>query len=237
MPVLAYGSTRRQYLLKAGYRRHCGCIQRAEALEVRISFHFPSGSTYEIAVYRGKMTHIFEPVEVGNLATDVGFHVSTSSSPPRKARLLSAIIRFCQTERCLEVGTGFGLSSLFIVHMLKARGCRGFLATVEGYEPKFSSSSEALKNRFGDMVSCHFGKTEDILPAVVKSMGSIDFMFHDGGHYKENYIRDFSAACTALVPGSVVLFDDIRYESRLFRETPHYTYEGWREVVASNWQE
>ena len=67
---------------------------------------------------------------------------------------------------------------------------------------------------------------------VVKSMGSIDFMFHDGGHYKENYIRDFSAACTALVPGSVVLFDDIRYESRLFRETPHHTYEGWMEVVA-----
>ena len=187
---------------------------------------------HEIALFNDSMSHIFKPLEHGAMSADVGLHFSLSSSPPQKGRLLSAIIRFCQSESCLEVGTGYGVSALFLLGILKNRGTPGHLTSIEGFEPQFSLSSELLKNKYGDMVSCHFGKTEDVLSDIVGSINKIDFMFHDGGHYKENYIRDFENACTRLIPGSVVLFDDIRYEDKLINAIPRHTYEGWMKIVA-----
>lgn len=187
---------------------------------------------HEIALFNDSMSHIFKPLEHGAMSADVGSHFSLSSSSPKKGRLLSAIIRFCQSESCLEIGTGYGMSALFILNSLRAGGVIGHLTSIEGFEPQYSLSSEVLKNKYGDMVSCHFGKTEDALADIVSSMSKIDFMFHDGGHYKENYIRDFGYTCTRLVPGSVVLFDDIRYEDKLINTMPRHTYEGWMEVVA-----
>ncbi len=191
----------------------------------------PSSLAHDLALFNDRMVHMVKPVEHGNMAADVGFHFSKCSSSPPKGRLLSTIIRFCQSESCLEVGTGYGFSALFILNFLKTKETQGHLTTLEGFEPQYSLSSQALKSKFGDMVSCHFGKTEDVLADIVSSMDKISFMFHDGGHYKENYIRDFANACTAFVPGSVVLFDDIRYEDKLIDSMPRNTYDGWMEVV------
>src|SRR5262245_14920273 len=58
----------------------------------------------------------------------------------------------------------------------------------------------------GEMVSRRFGKTGSVLPELVKSLGKTDFMFHDCGHSREDYVSDFDQVGEILRPGAVVHF-------------------------------
>jgi predicted O-methyltransferase YrrM len=164
---------------------------------------------------------------------DVGSHFTASSSFGNKGRILFNVVRFMRSERCVELGTAYGMSALFILGALKSYAKSGYLATVEGMEPQFSLGSSMLKGRYGEAVSCHFGDTEKVIPELVKTLGKIDFLFHDAGHSREDYIRDFALVSGALAPGAVVLFDDIRWypSARTFEGDPR-SYEGWKEVIA-----
>jgi predicted O-methyltransferase YrrM len=186
----------------------------------------------EIGLIADRNSSLLTPLEYERWAGDVGLHFSLSSSFGRIGRLLSSIIRLCRSERCLELGTAYGMSALFILGALKDNGGMGHLTTLEGAEPQYSLASDVLKNRFGNMVSCHFGMTQESLGKIVKSMNGIDFLFHDAGHSREDIVRDFGAVCETLIPGAIVLIDDIRWEDPRFHAAPPRTYEGWMEVVA-----
>jgi predicted O-methyltransferase YrrM len=164
---------------------------------------------------------------------DVGLHLSISSSFGNKGRILVNIIRFMRAQNCLEVGMAYGISGLFILGALKSFSKGGHLTTIELMEPQFTIGSTILKREHSDAVSCHFGHTEKLLPEVTRAAGTIDFMFHDGGHSREDYIRDFNMVVDSLAPGAVVLFDDIRWVAppNLFEGDPR-TYEGWKAVIA-----
>lgn len=186
----------------------------------------------EIALIADRQRALSEPLEYDNWAGDVGLAFSIASGFGRMGRILATIIRFARTERCLELGTAYGVSALFMLAALKAAGRAGHLATVEGWEPQFSLSSSLLTTRWGNAVSCHFGKTEDVLPALVASLGRLDFVFHDAGHTRDDYVRDFAAVEPALAPGAVLLIDDIRWDDPRFSAGKSRAYEGWLEVVA-----
>ena len=117
------------------------------------------------------------------------------------------------------------MSALFILEAL--RNLRtGRLITLEGWEALYSLSSTMLKERYGDMVSCELGKTQDALPRLANTAAPIDFLFHDAGHLGEDYIRDFNAVADNLAAGAVVLIDDIRYQDQ--------SYDGWLRVCADS---
>ena len=187
----------------------------------------------EMGLIADKLSSSLDPLQHKGWqwAGDVGLVFRKASSFARKGRLLSSIIRVCRTERCLELGTAYGMSALFILYALMANGGGGNLTTVEAFEPQFSIASGILKERFGNMVCCRFGRAEEILPSVIESMRGVDFLFHDAGHSRKDYNRDFGLAIQGLAPGSIVLFDDIRWDEPRFRVDPPETYRGWREVV------
>jgi predicted O-methyltransferase YrrM len=170
-------------------------------------------------------------VEYEMWAGDVGLLFSKSSSLGHKGRILSSVVRIMRSERCLELGTAFGMSALFILSALKSNGETGHLTTLEGLEPQFSLAAATLKDQFGDMVSCHLGMTHEVLPELVRSLGRIDFLFHDAGHSREEYVRDFNAVIGILPAGGVVLIDDIRWDNPRFLARPADIYRGWQEIV------
>jgi predicted O-methyltransferase YrrM len=185
----------------------------------------------EIALIADSLRRNFEPVESCHWAGDVSACFELSSSFGTKGRILAAIVRYTQSKRCLELGTGYGVSSLFILEALKARGAQGHLTTIEGAESTFSVTSKILETRYGDQVSCHFGWVQKVLPKIVKSLEGLDFLFHDAGHSREDYVRDFHTVLPAMAPGAMVLIDDIRWEDpRFFTGNPH-CYKGWMKVV------
>jgi predicted O-methyltransferase YrrM len=167
-----------------------------------------------------------------SFSADVGLHFLMSSSFGAKGRLLYNVVRFMRSERCLELGTAYGMSTFFILAALEKYTKSGCLATIEGGEPQFTLASTALKARYPQNVVCYFGFIDKVLPDALKSLGPVDFVFHDAGHRREDYIRDFDQFSASLAHGAVVFFDDIRWEKpKHLAEDPH-SYEGWLQVVA-----
>ena len=157
---------------------------------------------------------------------------SISSSSGTKGRILSTIVLHSQSKRCLELGTSLGMSSLFILEALKRQGPEVHLSTLEGWEAPFRLSSTMLTNRYGHQVSCEFGSTQERLPQMVSSFKEgLDFMFHDAGHSKEDYIRDFHTVLPIMKPGAVILIDDIRWNDPRIMPTNPHCYAGWKEIV------
>lgn len=185
----------------------------------------------EIALIADKNRVLSESHVSAQWVGDVGLHFSIASSFANKGRVLFNIVRFARSENCLELGTAYGMSALFILAALTTYAKSGHLATLEGFEPQFSLSSSLLKRRHGETVACHFGTTASALPQLVNSLGTIDFMFHDCGHSRDDYIRDFNQVSKILAPSAVVVFDDIRWENPRFVQGGARTYEGWQAVV------
>lgn len=173
-----------------------------------------------------------EPVEFNDWAGDMGLHFSLSSSYGGKGRVLFNTVRIMRSKRCLELGTAYGMSALFILAALKMYVPSGSLATLEWFKLLMPVNSAILKERYGDMVSCHFGNTAAVLPELTKSLKQIDFLFHDCGHSRADYVNDFNNVVEILSPGAVVLFDDIRWEDMHNPSANLDTYGGWATVAS-----
>lgn len=170
-------------------------------------------------------------VETDRWAGDVRAHFEMSSSFGANGRILVAIIRFMRCTHCLELGTAYGMSALFMLEALAAQGPDTRLTTVEGSELQYALSSELLSHHYGDKVFCAHGWTSQILPGLTKSLDRVDFLFHDAGHSRQDYNRDFNAVLPVLAPGAVVLIDDIRWHDPRFYKGNPRCYAGWREIA------
>jgi predicted O-methyltransferase YrrM len=185
----------------------------------------------KIALIADEVRNNNDSVETQQWAGDVRAHFDMSSSFGGKGRILAAIIRYMGSRDCLELGTAYGMSALFILEALAKQGEHARLTTVEGSELQHALSSALLKQLYGDKVSCVYGWTSRILAELVASVGQVDFMFHDAGHSRLDYTRDFNAVLPVLAPGAVVLIDDIRWsDPRFFKGDPQ-CYQGWRDIA------
>lgn len=177
--------------------------------------------------YRGNLA----PIELREWTGDVRSHFEISSSEGIKGRILTTVVRFTRSSNCLELGTAYGMSAIFILEALRAQGADSRLTTLEGYPPLFSMSSPLLTDRYGSQVACRLGSTQEALPGLVDTLGPLDLLFHDAGHSRDDYVRDFQAVLPRLSDGAVVLIDDIRWESGRFVQGDPRCYEGWLELV------
>lgn len=147
--------------------------------------------------------------------------------------MLTAGIRLMRPSSCLELGTAYGMSALFMASELESIGGDARLSTIEFFEPQFSLASAHLSDRFGDRVDCRKFDIEAGLPELARSIGAIDFVFHDANHIGENYIRDFRVLAPNMASGAVLIFDDIRW-SHPAVEDAMGCYQGSLEIVADD---
>ncbi|MGZ8219131.1 O-methyltransferase [Methylomagnum sp.] len=171
------------------------------------------------------------PVESGSWAGDISAHFAMSSSFGHKGRILATIIRFMRCGYCLELGTAYGMSALFMLEALAVNGPDTRLITVEGSELAHQITSELLENRYPGRVSCEYGWTSQVLPRLAQTLNPLDFLFHDAGHSRNDYINDFQTLLPLLPPGAVVLFDDINWYDPRFASTDPQCHKGWLEVA------
>lgn len=162
---------------------------------------------------------------------DVAWHFSTSSSSMTTGRLLAATIRFMRPTRCIEIGTAYGLSASMIASALQRVSPQGRLLTIEIGDIQHRLSAALLAELFSDRIECCHGSTETVLSSAAARMAPIEFVFHDGGHSGDAYVRDFNTLLDGLASGAVVVFDDIRWQNRYRPNVDMRCYEGWRKVV------
>ena len=164
-------------------------------------------------------------------AGDIGLHARACSTGSEKGRFLSSAVRVLRPRQCLELGTAYGMSSLFTLSQLEACDEEAHLTTVEGTEAQYRVSSDFLKKRYGDLVECKHADITDSLAEICSEIGEIDFVFHDAGHSGENYVRDFQRMEPLLPHGAVVIVDDIRWRNTLYPERGMSCHDGWLEIV------
>lgn len=167
-----------------------------------------------------------------NWIGDAALHFRWSSSLGVKGRILATVVRIMQSETCLEIGTAYGMSAAFILEMLQAMGDNGHLTTIEAVSSIFDVSSKILGARYGERVTCLCGWAQDALNMVVETLTNVDFVFHDAGHSRDDYVRDFTIILPVLKPGAVVLIDDIRWSDPAISIEDPRCYDGWLELVS-----
>lgn len=193
-----------------------------------VDFHLAK----DIGLVADRYRSLFSPLEYRRWAGDTALHFSVSSSFGKKGRLLFNIVRLLRSQDCLELGTAYGLSALFLSGGMRAVGVKGHLTTIELEEHQFSLASTMLQTKYADAVRCIHGSTQDQLAKVLKTLSGLDFVFHDAGHTREDYIKDFNTFVECLRPGATVLIDDIYWDDRRWYAAPTRAYEGWLEVVS-----
>ena len=165
----------------------------------------------------------------------ISHHFAIASSAGRKGRLLSAAVKFFQPHRIVELGTAYGISSLFMgyaLEELEVENDAPIIHTLEGFEPQATLSKELLQRELGKLVQCVHGRADQALASLAKSAGEIDFVFHDAGHSYDDYLHDFTALLPHMKSGSILLLDDIRWDDPRYVTRPARTYEGWQAVIA-----
>jgi predicted O-methyltransferase YrrM len=165
-------------------------------------------------------------------AADVGSHFGFSSSLAKKGRLLCSAMRFLRPGRVLELGTAYGMSSLFMGLELERLSETWSITTVELFEYAHTLASATLGEVFQGRANCLLGSSQAELASLNSAGARFDFLFHDAHHSFEAYVSDFSAAEPMLASGAVCLIDDIRWEDARFSSGAARTYEGWQQIAA-----
>jgi predicted O-methyltransferase YrrM len=190
----------------------------------------PIESAREIGRVADRLRFDPSPIDVWIWDSDVGIHFELSSSYAAKGRILSAAVRVMRPQNCLELGTAYGMSSLFVLSQLASNRGEGKLTTVELFEPQFGIASSLLRERYEDHVDCRKIEIGEGLPGLAGSLGAIDFAFHDSEHTGESYVRDFQMLEPHMAPGGVILFDDIRWTHPEVQDTMG-CYAGWQQII------
>lgn len=138
---------------------------------------------------------------------------------------LYALVRARRPAMMIETGGTPGKSSAFILRAMSRNGT-GHLHTID-LPPPASGAARIPRGRYHDSrpaglganwivddalrvrQTLHLGRSRDILPALLPSIGSLDMFLHDSDHSYENMTWEFGCALPALGPNGLLVSDDV----------------------------
>jgi predicted O-methyltransferase YrrM len=97
--------------------------------------------------------------------------------------------------------------------------------------PEGRSSGWIVPDIYRDRFHVQVGDAKELLPKLVDRVDRIDLFFHDSDHTYNHMMFEFNEAMRKLVPGGVVLADDISWNASLWdfadaRGVPSYNFRG-----------
>jgi predicted O-methyltransferase YrrM len=131
-----------------------------------------------------------------------------ASTPENLGQLLFKLIAEFKPKCCLELGTSLGISASYQVLALKSNG-QGRFVTVEGSQSVAKIAEQTLEELGYSNYALHQGKFKDILPEILPTIGTVDFVFIDGHHDRFATKEYFETIFPYLSEKSIVIFDDI----------------------------
>lgn len=143
-----------------------------------------------------------------------------AAQPPRLAQLLFRLVNFQQPAVILEIGTSLGLTTAY----LAAARSQAQVYTLEGCPATAQLAQAHFKQLQLANVTLVTGNFEDTLPAVLKKIPALDFVFFDGNHRYEPTLRYFQWCLTKRTDASIFVLDDIYWSAEMTR--------AWRAVCA-----
>ncbi len=128
-----------------------------------------------------------------------------------EGRALYRLARKARARRILEVGMGYGISTLFLCQALRDNG-GGVYAAVDPLE-RTRWRSIGLRNLqnagLEDLVTLHEAPSYEVLPQLLRERERYGLIFIDGAHQLDYVFVDAFYADKLLEPEGFLVFDDV----------------------------
>lgn len=136
----------------------------------------------------------------------------------KKSRLYYRIIASIEAETVLELGTSFGINSMYIA----GPTCVKKLVTFEGC-PKTAEIAKANFNGFSsDKIQLINEPIDQVLELTLNRLGTIDLVLFDANHTYEATMRYYKQCKPYINEHSILIFDDIHWSIGMSK--------AWREI-------
>jgi predicted O-methyltransferase YrrM len=137
---------------------------------------------------------------------------SRSAKSPKEGFLLHRIVKRFQPKKMLELGTSLGITTL---HEASATRFEKFI-TLEGC-PETAALAKKAFEKYELPVEIRIGDFNETLPAALKDLGKLDYVFFDGNH-REKPTLDYFEACLPFIHNDTLfIFDDIHWSEEMER--------------------
>ncbi len=132
---------------------------------------------------------------------------ATSLKSQRQAELLFRVARYFDAGTVLELGTSFGISTLYL-----ARGAEnGRVITIEGCPQTYRIAQHHFEQLRQHNIEPLLGSFKAKLPEVLKREERLDLVFIDGHHLKGPTLDYFEQCLLKAHNDSVFILDDIHW--------------------------
>jgi predicted O-methyltransferase YrrM len=170
---------------------------------------------------------------VGGTDLGAGSHISKSTdsstisdiaqngiSSKKECIFLFEIAKVINPKICVELGTSLGIATAYLCRAADS----GEVITFEGNESLVKTAKELLKKLHCENIQIIQGNIDDRLPEFLVKAEKIDLAVIDANHTEKALISYFDMLKVKMVPGGMVVIDDIRWSNEMYR--------GWKKVHA-----
>lgn len=138
------------------------------------------------------------------------------SLPPVLGRLLIRLVRELEPRSCLELGTGFGISTAYQAAALELNAT-GALISLDVDDIAMLAQPGLSRLGLGDRVELVPGLIEETLASARTQAAPIDFALLDADHTEDGTVGAFDAIASDLSDRAIVVFDDINWTDGMRR--------------------
>lgn len=141
--------------------------------------------------------------------------------PSMWGQLLLCLARDLQSVSILELGTGLGISTYFLLSALRITG-RGRLLTMEGSASLASIARQELQRAGGGNLQIAVGRFHDNLEAALTKLAVVDFVFIDGHYRRDAIVEYYRTIRRHLTEDSTIVFNNM--------DEHEDVYDAWRSI-------
>ena len=134
-----------------------------------------------------------------------------SLKPKKYAQLLFRMVNYYQPENILELGTSLGITSAY----LAMAGKQSKMITMEGSDEIAGIAENNFRQLGLQNIETIRGNFDETLPAVIRQLSTVHFVFIDGNHRKEPTLRYFEELLPFTTNETILVFDDIHWSEEM----------------------
>lgn len=136
-----------------------------------------------------------------------------SLKPAAQARLLYRLVNYFAHTNVLELGSSLGISTCYMAAALPAQAK---LHTIEGAAPVAALAHAHIEQLgYSQQVQLTEGLFDEVLPAILPTLNSVDFAYIDGNHRYAPTVDYVKQLLPHLHNNSVVILDDIYWSKEM----------------------
>lgn len=145
--------------------------------------------------------------------------VRNTAIPEKYGRLLFRMVNHFQPTTILEVGTGSGMSTLYLASARK----KAKVITLEGNEDTATVATANFKMLLLNNITLLKGNFDDRLPEALQQLGKLNLAFIDGNHTPDATLRYFRQCLQYAHSDTILIFDDINWSTGM--------HSAWLEII------